>query len=356
MTTKNHKIWLLILRKLDGTLTRDEAEKFECWLNENDSNREIFRDAQKIWFSIQYVKKDNLLPHISLQQDWQRIKQKINNANPVELRPAYRNFKKQRQKHDYQSILIKAAAVLMIVATSVFFTLQYTKAFEVAEYEPVFRVVTTNAGERATIYLGDGSKVTLNAESTIEISDYSPGSERLVRMSGQAFFDVMKNHDSLFFIDTGDAIVQVLGTSFDVRSYIDEEELRVTVTDGSVTVKTNIGREFEESITVEQGQLARLDRQTGLLDMHIPDDLDLYTGWVEGRLIFQNSTFTYAINQVRRWFNIEIQYELSDETLLLNELTADLRMRSLNSVLDAIAMTMGFEYDINEVNQITIKN
>ena len=125
------------------------------------------------------------------------------------------------------------------------------------------------------------------------------------------------------------------------------------VRDGIVEFKSN---ELKKSILIEKGHLGRLNRESMDLEKEVVDDMDFFTGWLEGRLIFKNSPFSEVLSQIRRWFNVDITLELTDDRLLEKEFTADLKMRSVDNVFEVMAVSLNFDYTMTNEDQIVIKN
>lgn len=347
-------IWEVIVRYLDDTSSEGDSQRLRQWLDEDEENRSILHSFKRIWSVSDASRQSAFLEDLNLEEDWDIIKAKMDESKPAAKKNRSGSIQTIRRKQSFMSVLLKVAAVVLVAAVSVVLTLQYT-SFKDAEYEPVFRVISTNAGERANVDLGDGTRVTLNAESRIEVPDVFTNTERYVKVSGQAFFDVAPDETRPFFVETEHITVQVIGTAFDVRSYSNEASMHVAVREGTVELKNNSGP--AQTMLVNKGQLGWIDIDEGQIELGNIEDMDFYTGWLDGRLIFKSSPFDEALNQIRRWFNVEIDLNLSDTSILEKEFTADLKMRSIESVFNAIAISMNLEYRMDEDGErITIKN
>lgn len=348
-------IWAVIVRYLENTMTKEDSDFLESWLNQNNENRRILHSVDQIWKATSEKSQGSFLKELNLEKDWDRISERIEQKDSDGQRDRIQKFRKLRKRQQIISNLLKVAALILVAFTSVYLTLQYTPVSEAPVYEPVFKEISTKAGERANVDLGDGTKVLLNADSKLTVPDTFSPHQRIVRLSGQAFFDVTPDKNRPFYIETNNAIIEVVGTSFDVRSYSNDQEVQVVVQEGTVELKK--AEDEEKKLIINQGYLGSLNREAGELRIEIVDDMDVYTGWKEGRLIFKNTPFNEVLAHIKRWYDVSVNLELSNDSLLQKEFTADLKTRSVADVFDVISMSMNIEYDLNETKDtITVRN
>lgn len=355
MDNKEH-IWAVIVRYLENTMTQEDSDLLEEWLNQSNENRRILHSVDQIWKASSEKSQENFLKELNLEKDWERISKRIEETNSEERRKRVQKFRRLRKRQQIISNLLKVAALLLVAFSSVFLTLRYAQPEpEPTVYEPVFKEISTKPGERANIDLGDGTKVFLNADSKLTVPDTFSGSERVVELSGQAFFDVTPDKSRPFYIKTSNAIIEVVGTEFDVRSYADDQDVRVVVQEGTVELKK--AADEDDMLILNQGYLGSLSREAGNLHIEHVDDLGVYTGWRDGRLVFKNTPFDEVLAHIKRWYDVEILLELSDDSLLQKEFTADLKTRSVADVFDVISMSMNIQYSLNDSKDtVTVKN
>src|SRR5699024_5422197 len=130
---------------------------------------------------------------------------------------------------------LRVAAIILV--TSLASVLAYQNLYHQPEtVTPALREISMEKGQRGNITLSDGTKVTLNADSKIILLEVVQSNKREITLRGEAFFEVTHNPDRPFIINTGQAVVEVLGTSLDVRSYPDDESVQVVVSDGRVSL------------------------------------------------------------------------------------------------------------------------
>lgn len=342
----NDYIWTLIVRYLNNTLSSDDANKLEEWLEESNENRRILHSADQIWKASEEKSQDSLIQDLNLEKDWDVIAEHIRQGAPSEKKDREQHFRLQRKRQQFISNFIKVAALILVAVTSGFLTLQYAPVPEEIVHEPVFNEITTRPGERANIDLGDGSKVQLNADSKLIIPDKFSSNRREVELVGQAFFDVKSDKKRPFYIRSGNALIEVVGTSFDVRSYNDENEIRVVVREGTVELRNK--DDERNSLVLNQGYMGRFYKENASMVRESVDDMDFYLAWRAGRLVFKETAVEEVLNSIERWYDVEIVLNLSDKTVLDRKFSADLKTRSVKDVLDVLRISLGIEFEINE--------
>ncbi|MGO4292206.1 FecR family protein [Chitinophaga sp. RAB17] len=168
--------------------------------------------------------------------------------------------------------------------------------------EIVYNTVSTPKGVMYTIILPDSSEATLNAFSSIRFPTSFTGSKRTVEITGEVYFKVHKNSMAPFIVKLHQAEVQVLGTSFNINGYEDEEALKVTLLEGAVRVGTGT-----ETISLKPRQQARITRNgTSILNEVDVEDI---LSWQKGFFLFKGQTLPEIMRQVSRWYDVEITYE-----------------------------------------------
>lgn len=170
-------------------------------------------------------------------------------------------------------------------------------------YNTSINTLTTPRGGQYKIILPDGSKVWLNAASSLKFPTAFTGQERIVELTGEAFFEVTKNKTLPFKVRLPDAsIVEVLGTSFNIMTYEDEKEKQTTLIEGSVKLSNN-----NNEIILRPGEQALVNKQ-GQISINHPVNTGEITAWKEGNFDFRNATIETIMRQVQRWYDVEVVY------------------------------------------------
>lgn len=159
--------------------------------------------------------------------------------------------------------------------------------------------LATPRGGRYTVVLPDGTLVWLNAASKLSFPTAFTGNDRTVVLQGQAYFEVARDASRPFFVQAGEVKVKVLGTSFDVMAYPDEQNINTTLVDGSVLVES--GNQVKQLIPAQQ---AAANRQTGMLQVQ-PTNIDKALAWKNGLFIFNNADLESILREIARWYDVE---------------------------------------------------
>ncbi|WP_431215918.1 FecR domain-containing protein [Puia sp. P3] len=171
----------------------------------------------------------------------------------------------------------------------------------------MYNTLTTPRGRRTSVVLSDGTKVWLNAASSIKFPAAFMGKDRTVELSGEAYFEVAKDAGKPFRVHLNrpgkNPEIEVLGTSFDVMAYEDEETVSTTLVDGSVRVTTGAGASL---LRPGQQLLAASDGKTSLV---ADADVQKITAWKEGNFIFHGDELSDIMKQLARWYDIDVHYD-----------------------------------------------
>ncbi|SDF60321.1 FecR family protein [Chitinophaga filiformis] len=205
-----------------------------------------------------------------------------------------------------------------------------------------FNTINTPTGGQYKLQLPDGTIVILNALTQIKFPSRFAGSTREVTLIGEAYFEVAHNPNHPFRVNTADQQVAVLGTHFNVSAY-PHQPTKTTLTQGRVKLtQPSTGA----SQPLNPGQQAELiSRGFNVKDVIASDEI----AWIDGMFIFTKTPIKEAMQQIARWYNIEVNYQ----TLPNVELQAVLsRKLTLAQVLDAIQFSDDYEYKINNERRL----
>ena len=177
-----------------------------------------------------------------------------------------------------------------------------THASSIANAPVVYNTLSTPRGGQYQVVLPDGSKVWLNAASSLLFPTAFTGSQRKVELTGEAYFEVAKNKDKPFLVKVGDMQVKVLGTHFNINAYSDENTIRTSLLEGSVKIiKDN------KSKLLKPGNQAVLNKKQNEIDI---TDIDMngVMAWKNGLFQFEGDNITTIMREIGRWYNVEIVY------------------------------------------------
>jgi transmembrane sensor len=171
--------------------------------------------------------------------------------------------------------------------------------------EILYNQVVTPKGRKWQLTLSDGTKVWLNAASSVRYPISFVGKERVVEVSGETYWEVAPDKSRPFKINiAGKGEIAVLGTHFDVNAYDDEAAIRTTLLEGSVKVSRG-----GSSRLLSPGQQAVLDNGTDDIAVINDANIDEVMAWRNGRFIFGDMDLKTIMRQLMRWYDVEVQYE-----------------------------------------------
>lgn len=226
-------------------------------------------------------------------------------------------------------------------------SVKYSDGSEVVDASNV--QVATLSTPRAGQYqlcLPDGTRVWLNAESSIEYPLEFLGKERLVRVSGEAFFEVTHNETQPFVVEAERQRIQVLGTSFNVQSYDGDPMSSTTLVNGQVEIMDNASG---KTALLSSGQHAV--SQNGSMHINRVDPSD-YIAWKDNYFVFESMPLRTILKHLSRWYDVEVDYEQFPNDLLSARVKRD---KNLSSVLNAISKTTGINFYIKG-RRVMVKN
>lgn len=178
------------------------------------------------------------------------------------------------------------------------------------------------------IVLADGSKVWLNAGSSLRYPVVFLGSQRKVSVEGEAYFEVAPDVSKPFFVRSGTLEVQVLGTHFNVNAFRDDEEdTKITLLEGSVKIINN-----NETGLLKPGQQAQVNKE-----IKVVNNIDLNTvmAWKNGYFQFDKASLQSVMKQISRWYDVEVIYEGNNQSReFVGEMERDLNLPEVLKILE----------------------
>lgn len=174
-----------------------------------------------------------------------------------------------------------------------------------ADAEKVYyNTISTPRGGQYRLELADGTKVWLNAASSLRFPSSFLGNDRLVELRGEGYFEVAHDASKPFHVRVNNMDVQVLGTHFNINSYGDEQEIKTTLLEGAVLVTNNTGQAY-----LHPGQQAVIQRGQDYVRVDNNVDVDEVMAWKNGLFSFNNTSLDEIMKQIGRWYNVEVVYE-----------------------------------------------
>ncbi|PWS30589.1 FecR family protein [Pedobacter paludis] len=210
-----------------------------------------------------------------------------------------------------------------------------------------YNTIQTPKGGQYQIILPDGTKVWLNAASTLKYPEVFVGNERRVELTGEAYFEVAKNKAMPFHVKNESQDVEVLGTHFNINGYMDEKTIKTTLLEGSVKVSNG-----KSSKILKPGDqsIAGISENSSIQLVH-NIDTDDETAWKNGLFQFSNEGLKTILNQLERWYDIKIDYS-SVPDKRYNGMVP--RKAKLSEVLKMLELTGNIKFEIVEGRQLKV--
>lgn len=204
------------------------------------------------------------------------------------------------------------------------------------------RIITTVGGDYCFI-LSDGTKVWLNAESELDFPVDFVGKERVVRLKGEAYFEVKPDAAHPFIVETRGVRTRVLGTSFNIKAYDNEESIFTTLLTGKVKVSA-IGEE-NESVVLTPGMQSEWQENGQKMSVK-KVNAENFTAWRQGAFMFDNENIMVVTRVLERWYGLKFIYnENVHEHTFSGRLSKD---EPLESILEALTFTGGPQFKIEK--------
>ena len=325
METINEEI---LLQYIDGMLTANDAATVEEWLAASPENEKLL---EQLYFTREVVNRIRVMKLVDPEQSLLRFKAQV------------KKLDKKNRLHRLVWLAQRIAAVLFIpvLILTAFFWMQGGKK-EVRMVE-----VRTNPGVVSMFNLPDGSRVWLNSASQLKYpSDFVAGS-REVELEGQGYFEVMRNAAQPFIVHAGQEYqVEVLGTSFNVAAYVDDDWIETTLVEGSVNVHVLTGSEQELSRRIKPNEKATFTKANRQLEVETVNP-EHETAWKDGELIFRNHPMSQVLNVLSRHYHVK--FEVTDSLVLKSIITARFKDEQLPQVMEYLRLASGIKYTIRKV-------
>ncbi|WP_431127766.1 FecR family protein [Flagellimonas flava] len=215
----------------------------------------------------------------------------------------------------------------------------------------VYNELTVPLGKRFDLVLSDGTTVKVNAGSTIKYPvQFIEGIPREVEVWGEAYFDVTKDVNHPFLVNANNIQVEVLGTKFNVSSYPEDEDISTVLVEGSVKLSARNTDEIRGSLVIKPNQKASLNKRTAQMTV-TEVDTDIYTSWINGRIVFKNCPFKNIRKKLERRYNVSIIN--NNSSLEEKYYNASFDIETIEEVMEAFKENYAIDYTISN-NQIII--
>lgn len=201
-----------------------------------------------------------------------------------------------------------------------------------------YNTVATPVGGQFEVILPDGTKVSLNAASSLQYPVSFSGKQRKVILNGEGYFEVAKNKKMPFSVSANGVNVQVLGTHFNISAYLNDNEVKTTLTEGSVRLQK--GSQTTMLVPGQQGISVKDKSGITVRAANLEDVM----AWRQGLIVFDNEGIREVMKKASRWYDIEVEYkgDFTDKKFFGRISRYD----SIKDLLDNMVITSGINYKI----------
>ncbi len=343
--------WTLIGKVLADEATDAERREFNDWLLAHPEQQSVVDKLRRFW----------LTPDAGLTNE------------PVDVATAYQRLQRRIESEPHQLDEIPVRPLWSVrrwagraAAASVAVLIGFWGWQQIRPAPDALPVIqqTNPKGTRSQIHLADGSTVWLNADSHLSYPKTFTGALREVSLEGEAFFTVAHNPKQPFVVRLKTGSVRVLGTSFNIRAYAGDSTVETSVVTGRVAFipkpittvpQPQSGRKAIASQPDTLFLLPNVRAIQSLSRQSIATQPTVATNqiaWTESKLVFRNTPMGEVAKTLERWYGTPVTLE--DESLRQCPLTGTFQNQSLREVMNLIAMTNRFQYELTP-SQVTIK-
>jgi len=281
----------LFKKYLDNTCSEKELEEFLSYV-QKAHNEELLRELIEKVYKNQEKEGINTSTYVDENGDLVLNEPKWIASSQVRV----------RRKRSLLPALGFAASVVIVAA--IIWIMSGVNRTVINPKTPVASLTrkTTDRSEFKYLLLEDGTKVWLNAASTLEFPDHFNTTKREVYLSGEAFFDVQHADKIPFIIYTGDIATTVLGTAFNIKAYPGQKKIIISVSRGKVKIKRKDGW---ETTLIRRQQVKIEEAGSDISEKNIPENE--IAGWQQGNLVYDDETLEDIMADLQRIYNVNIQ-------------------------------------------------
>lgn len=337
--------------------------KWEGWVNKNPESKEIIEKASGIITTFG-LWNNKTKKAVSSESEYKQLFKRINHQQLIADQTNKNKFK----------ILFRVAAAIAVIFAAISIYFIYNQVIT-KDRTVVYNEITSPKGSKSKITLEDGTLVWLNAESTLKYPTEFNDNKRKVFLTGEAYFKVKKDNNRPFTVRTGDIKINVLGTSFNVKNYPENDAIETFLESGVINVyrKTKNGEKPSSIITLQPNQKlvlykdktknkrSKSHEKIQKRGRYLPDDLKLepkkpklyknvetedYTAWKDHRLVINEECLGSLSKRLERWYDVNIIIE--GEHIKKRTLTGVFEKETVEQAISAICLTAELKFTIDK--------
>ncbi|MDO5977853.1 FecR family protein [Flavivirga spongiicola] len=386
------RIEKIIANYFDQQITDSEAKELISWIEKG--NRDIFNNYVTLNFSLEQLK---IAKRNKKTVSWDKIASKINDKPSIKTIPIYKRklfkyaasililitignyvykksinetvtientLKEIKPGYEKATLVLSDGTIIdleqhkneLITSDNQMQVqntddgLVYNSITEATQIKGVTETLKYNTlqvpiGGIYQVKLPDGTKVWLNSASSLRYPERFNGSQRIVELTGEAYFDVTKDTKE-FIVKTNTADITVLGTQFNVSSYNEDSFFSSTLVEGKIKLTTSQGINDNNSVILSPNQRGLVNKALSKVEVK-PVETEVYTAWKEGKFYFERERLDQILTRMARWYNVDVAFE--DDSLKKETFTGVmLKNKPIDNLLNMISETTRINYIITK--------
>lgn len=319
--------WDIIIKRFKDEILPEEQAVLNAWLSD-EQNNSMYKELENLWFSIV---EEGMNCESNVDRLWAKMELRMKKNEPKIIQFSKTSF------HWFSSV----ASVLVLVLLSLTGYMIIEKS-QIANQKYTY----TSLSGKSKVILPDGSKVWLNTESTLEYSASAWSKSRNVKLKGEAYFDVRKDTDSPFIVQSNGFDVKVYGTTFNVEARENEPEVSVSLLSGSVVVGNDL-----ISKKIVPGETAVCTKSNGSIYTQ-KSDVAFAAMWANEFVHFERKSIKELTKYLSKWYGVTI---ILDPRIPNDQAyTFSIKHESLEEILRLMARTNPIRYSFDEKNSVRI--
>jgi len=317
--------WGLLIAQLKHESTPEQDVLFDAWIKETD-NAGLFADITLLWDKIQ-EEVSEAKPDLAVS--WEKMQTRIHAGQ----------HKQRNLRRIKYSVISIAASILLLLGIG--YSYQFVRQYNTNQYYSALN-------GKSKIILPDSSVVWLNTGSTLQYASSFIHKRQLV-LEGEASFEATKDKRHPFIVSSGDLKVKVYGTKFNVYSYPNDNNAKIALRSGSVSVSLKDGKEA----FLSPGEIARINKKEQTLKIE-QSDVELETFWAKESVFFKSKSLGYICKYLERWYNVKINV---DPKIAESQFyTFTVKDDSLETILRTLSKINPIKYTFDDNNRVTISS
>ena len=277
----------ILLKYLQGKTSEEENQQLLQWTQRSIENKKQFLAEKDIWDTYAYQTDSKKYDTTS---ELQILKNSLN-LNNVQPAILFAN-------------ILKIAAMLLI-AFGLGWASQYISFNRNQSPEITIQEIFVPKGQVNQVFLSDGTRIWINSETYLSAPSVFNSKERVVKLSGEAYFEVAKDKNRPFKVEINGQKIEVVGTTFNVRAYNNSNEIETTLQSGQIRLQTG-----SRTTILKPGEQSVYDIRTDKLMIEKVDPLT-FSSWKDGRYEFHNKDLNEVFKVIERWYDVEISADAS---------------------------------------------